>query len=179
MLQKAGVRPFRASMFLQGMAGVHQVTPDQATPNLLADARRVSLEQTEEIAATDGSKAKGVKDKLDKKEAKSTERDVKNANKLAREILRKAELNKALIKGFKEKAPITYAVAVVGPASAIQGLASNPEVASVEFGVPQGKGRVSLASPQMPIGLRLYFDVPRLQTLSPDQLRVELDQLAR
>ncbi len=166
ILRKASAEPFRVFMYLEGLAGTHAVPPSDASLTVLANARSISFQQTQEIDAAYRAQLNGV--------GKLADADASNKTvELARDILRKTEQNDLMLKAFKTGIPIIYAVSVVSGVDSITGLRSSPNVKSVEIGFRLENGRAIVPVPQLPEGKKTWRESPRTAALSKGQILQE------
>ncbi len=155
-------------MFLEGLAGFHTVAPSEADVGILTEARRVSAQQVQDVES-------GYRQQLGQI-ASRDDADVDEATlEMTRDTLRRAEQNERMANGFRTGVPVTYAVAVVAPANAVQQLRGSNLVSSVQAGYRLSNGRVVLPVPDLPAGRKTFYESPRLRGLG----RTEILQEAR
>lgn len=144
-LSRAGARPFRVFMFIDGMAGAHAVRPSEADLSVLENARAEVLAMVRAANERAEQDIAGLNQPNDELSEEALGR-------FARGALRRENQAEAMLNTFEAGRPIIYAVSVTAPADALGALRALPNVSDVRPGLAVSADRAVLPVPQLPEG---------------------------
>jgi hypothetical protein len=149
--EKAGVRPFAVFMFLEGMAGLHQVDPAKASLDLVGKARTATATMQDKAVKGARKRAKDLSDLPRKPDIEAS-----SAEETSQAVLSSLEQSEKMAASARRGTPTIFAAYVIGSAAQLKALQSSPQVQSVEIGYKAGD-RVALPAPVTPADARGTF----------------------
>lgn len=163
LLRRASAQPYRAYLYIDGMAGTHSVRASEASLSLLDDARREVLAMTRAARDTIQNDVSSVLEPNERVDRQAMGR-------YARGALQRQAQNEAMLRTFETGRPVTYAVAVKAPTASLAVLRGSPNVAKVEVGYAISSDRAILPVPELPEGRSTGLGADPNSQLSDDEV---------